>query len=230
MTVRFIQISDTHIGATQDSTFRTYAPYPKCEALIKYINALDVELDFVVHTGDVCGDKATHATSAHYELAKGLFDRLKVPVYYVAGNHDAPELMKQGLSFGAHENLSDTEESLAYRFTLNGELFLCVDARVGPQRGGHLSEQHLAQIKEAIESHPGGVIIFTHYPILPVGCPWIDDTMLVDNGSKLHDLLTPHASRVRGVFHGHIHQSILYRRQHNCQKSFHFGCLEYKLL
>ena len=36
--------------------------------------------------------------------------------------------------------------------------------------------------------------------------PWMDQNMLILNGDELHRALLPAVNRLRGVFHGHIHQ------------------------
>jgi predicted phosphodiesterase len=37
--------------------------------------------------------------------------------------------------------------------------------------------------------------------------PWMDANMLVMNGEEVHAALLPARQRIRGVFHGHTHQS-----------------------
>jgi 3',5'-cyclic AMP phosphodiesterase CpdA len=50
------------------------------------------------------------------------------------------------------------------------------------------------------------VTLFMHYPVWPLNSEWMDGNMLVENGRVFHNLLLPAKERLRGVFHGHIHQ------------------------
>jgi 3',5'-cyclic-AMP phosphodiesterase len=80
----FVQISDTHIGPTQDYERHGYASYPCAERLVELLNNLPVKPEFVIHTGDV----VTEPDPRSYRLAAELFARLELPIYYVNGNHD----------------------------------------------------------------------------------------------------------------------------------------------
>lgn len=160
--------------------------------------------DFVIHTGDVAYD----ADPAAYELAAAIFSRLQVPVYYVNGNHDGVGLIKDYLPMGPKTDLSDDPSTLSYAFEVRGERFVVLDTRgpddIDPQ--GLLSEAQLAVARA--EAQPDGppLTIFMHHPIWPLNSEWMDANMLVRNGRLLHDILLPARHRLRGVFHGHVHQ------------------------
>jgi 3',5'-cyclic AMP phosphodiesterase CpdA len=74
----FVQITDTHLGC-KDNLERT-------EKIIEKINALPFKVEFVVHTGDIFNDNIEDANAV--DAAKGLFSKLKVPIHFIAGNHD----------------------------------------------------------------------------------------------------------------------------------------------
>ncbi|MBU1241091.1 metallophosphoesterase [Myxococcota bacterium] len=78
VTFSFVQITDTHLGHG-DHDQRTLA-------VINAINTLPYPVDFVVHTGDIFMDNMLEPRLV--EKAAALFGRLKIPCYFVPGNHD----------------------------------------------------------------------------------------------------------------------------------------------
>jgi Icc protein len=47
-----------------------------------------------------------------------------------------------------------------------------------------------------------------HYPTLPMNSIWMDKNMQILNGTAFHQALLPARDRLRGVFYGHVHQSL----------------------
>ena len=64
----FVHISDSHVGGTEDYIYNGTAPLPGFRLALEAVAELPCHVDFVVHTGDVCGDKVNHATKEAYEL------------------------------------------------------------------------------------------------------------------------------------------------------------------
>src|SRR5579859_4096157 len=91
--MRFVHITDTHIGPTPDYETIGHKSLPALQALVERINTLPFEPDFVLHTGDIVDD----GDEASYRLARGVLEKLRAPIYYVLGNHDRPEPMQRVL-------------------------------------------------------------------------------------------------------------------------------------
>ena len=203
-TVYFAIISDTHIGPTADYQRHERYPLPCARKLVQTINNLPTRPDFVIHTGDIVADPDLAA----YELASGVFAAVEAPIYYVNGNHDAAADIHKYFSMGPKQDVSADLGVLSYTFAVKGYRFLVLDAR-GPEEidpNGLLSEAQLALVRQ--EAQPAGppLTVFIHYPVLPLNSIWMDKNMLVLNGAELHEALLPASERLRGVFHGHVHQ------------------------
>ncbi|MBN2713553.1 MAG: metallophosphoesterase [Planctomycetes bacterium] len=74
----FVQITDTHFG-DGDGIKRT-------RKVIEMINALPMQIECVVHTGDITMDKLDDKNIVESGLS--VMNKLSVPVHYVPGNHD----------------------------------------------------------------------------------------------------------------------------------------------
>jgi 3',5'-cyclic AMP phosphodiesterase CpdA len=203
--VYFVHISDTHVGPTADYARYGYLSLPCTLRVIEIINAMAVQPDFVIHTGDV----VTHPHPDSYRLAAEVFATLRAPIYYVTGNHDTSADIHHYLPMGPKTDCQESRDVLSYSFDVKGYRFLVLDAR-GPDSidpHGLLSE---AQLETAArEARPDGppLAVFTHFPTLPLNSTWMDKNLLILNGERLHETLLPARNRLRGVFYGHIHQA-----------------------
>lgn len=205
-TLYFVHISDTHFGPTPDYSRHDHYPLPCARQLVQIINTMPMRPDFVIHTGDV----TTEPDPRSYRLAAETFAHLEVPIYYVNGNHDTAEDIRRYLPMGPKDDLGDDPDRLSYSFERNGFRFLILDARgsdeIDPQ--GELPGSQLDLAAEESQRDGPPLLVFVHYPVLPLNSIWMDSNMLIMNGSELHQALLPARRRLRGVFHGHVHQSM----------------------
>jgi 3',5'-cyclic-AMP phosphodiesterase len=209
-TVVFAHISDTHFGPAPDYIRHGFAALPCAERLVAVLNDLPFRLDFAVHTGDV----VTEPDERSYRLAAATFARLACPVYYVPGNHDAAAQIRRLLPMGPCRTLADDPDLLTFAFEARGQRFLVVDA-CGPAEvdpHGVLSTAQLAVLDGELTPDGPPLSVFCHFPPLPMGIPWIDETMLILNGEELHRRLAAAGPRLRGVFIGHVHQALTVHR------------------
>jgi Icc protein len=179
--------------------------------LVELLNNLSVKPEFVIHTGDV----VTEPDPRSYRLAAELFARLELPIYYVNGNHDTAAEIKQYLPMAAHEPFCGDPDSLSYSFNLKGERFLVLDGRAPDELDPHgiLSDSQLEWLRrEAVGEGPMAdglpLTVFLHFPVVPMNAIWMDANMRLLNWEAVHEALRPAVNRLRGVFHGHVHQSM----------------------
>lgn len=226
--IRILQLGDTHWAC--DPINQQIDPQARFEELCNWIAKLTDPIDFIFHTGDwVHRGQLPSDSGRSTQIAWGRLAQLGIPVLTAVGNHDHRQALRECLSnslpHGWLLNRIDSQpERLAYWFSLEKkslslESFLVLDAR-GPQEidpRGNLCSKQLAAVEELLADPLRSWTIFLHYPPIPLDCTWIDQTMLIENGEQLHSILVRHASKIRGVFFGHVHrplcclkQSILY--------------------
>jgi len=202
--VYFVHMSDTHIGPTRDYHLRGQYSLPCARRLVEIINELPQRPDFVIHTGDVVSDPDPDA----YRLAAATLDDLDVPIYFVNGNHDSAGDIRTFLSMGPKVDAGSDSTRLAYTFEVKGYRFLVLDAKgpesINPQ--GLLSDSQLQLAAAEAQEDGPPLVVFIHYPVQPLNSIWMDNNMLIVNGQSLHETLLPARTRLRGVFHGHVHQ------------------------
>lgn len=205
--IRFIHITDTHIGSSKDFVQYGVRPYVCAETLISHINNFKVPVDFILHTGDVA---ATKPYEEEYKTAQGLLKKINYPVYYATGNHDRSSFILQYLKQGAREPLVQDKTKNAYRFDKSGYQFIVLDAR-GPDEidpHGSLSEDQFEALEKEIETSSLPLIVCLHYPPITLDSPWINENMLLLEGDRMHNVFKKAGSRLLAVFFGHIHRGL----------------------
>jgi len=202
--VYFLHISDTHLRPNKDFEIHGRLPYQNFERLVNAIQNLPVQLDFLMHTGDVTGNAEPEA----YALASDLLATLDIPIYYAAGNHDDPNQM-QNLPMG--NRTAQQDALVSYTFDIKNERFIVLHTQ-GPHEeiggSGRLPDGQFDFLTKQIDSTPGRISIFLHHCPIHLDCDWHDDKIDLLNGDDLHTTLIPYKEKIRGVFFGHIHRGV----------------------
>lgn len=188
----FVQLSDIHWGYKGPDNPDAAVTLGKAVATV---NALDVQPDFIVFTGDL-----THTTDDAAERRRRMteFKRivadLKVrDVRFMPGEHDAS--LDRGAAFKEHFGATH------YAFDHRGVHFVVVDnvsdagARIGDEQLAWLAAD-LARLDKAAP-----IVVLTHRPLFDLAPKWDWATR---DGAKALQLLMPFQNVT--VFYGHIHQ------------------------
>ena len=196
----FVQLSDTHWGFEGAPNPDARGTLPKA---IAAVNALPVQPDFVIFTGDL-----THITEDGAERRKRLAEfrdlarGLQAPVVrFIPGEHDAA--LDNGRAF--KEFFGDTH----YTFDHRGVHFIVLDNVSDP--AAQLGDAQLAWLADDLKAQPvdAPIVVFAHRPLFDLYPQWDWATR---DGAKAVDLLLPH--RHVTVFYGHIHQEHHHMTEH----------------
>jgi 3',5'-cyclic AMP phosphodiesterase CpdA len=189
----FVQLSDTHWG------FNGPAVNPDARGTlpkaIAAVNALEVQPDFIVFTGDL-----THTTDDGAERRKRLGEFKEIVgglknrnIRFMPGEHDAA--LDKGAAW--KEFFGETH----YSFDHKGVHFLVIDNVSDP--AARIGEEQLAWVKADLAKQPkdARIVVFTHRPLFDLAPEWDWATR---DGEQAMALLMPFQNVT--VFYGHIHQ------------------------
>ncbi len=181
MPVRFAHISDSHIGPDYDHRLYDTRTAPRLQRLVQRLNAMQHELDFVVHTGDVTSDPDTAST----RLAAQILGALEVPLYLVLGNHDSAMELRRVFPWPPPNADALPGERYSYTFCRNEHRFLVLDAVASPDMDpqGQLDATQLQAVDTCLARWPEPLTVFIHFPAMDLDCEWIDRQMLIVNGA-----------------------------------------------
>jgi 3',5'-cyclic-AMP phosphodiesterase len=194
-TLRFVQISDTHIGFDKPANTDVTATL---RAAIAKIKAAPESPAFVLHTGDL-----THLSKpAEFDTLQQVLSELAVPVFYVPGEHDVLE--DDGRSYLQRFG-QGTSGAGWHSFDKNGVHFIglvnVVNLKAGGlgTLGGEQLEWLEKDVKRLKSSTP--IVVFAHIPLWSVYPQWGWGT---DDSERALAYLKRFGSV--SVLNGHIHQ------------------------
>jgi 3',5'-cyclic-AMP phosphodiesterase len=193
--LRFVQISDSHIGFDKPANADVVATLRSAIARIKS----DPELPaFVLHTGDL-----THLSRpAEFDTLQQVLSELQVPVFYVPGEHDVLE--DDGKSYLQRFG-KDTHGAGWYSFEHGGVHFIGLVNVVNLKAGGlgTLGDEQLEWLEKDVKGLKSDtpIVVFAHIPLWSVYPEWGWGT---DDSERALSYLKRFGSV--SVLNGHIHQ------------------------
>jgi len=193
--LRFVQISDSHIGFDKPANTDVTATL---RAAIANINAAPDPPAFVLHTGDL-----THLSKpAEFDTLQQVLSELAVPVFYVPGEHDVLEDDGRGYlqRFG-----NGTQGAGWHSFDRNGVHFIGLVNVVNLKAGGlgTLGAEQLEWLEKDVKRFTSStpIVVFAHIPLWSVYPEWGWGT---DDSEQALSYLKRFGSV--SVLNGHIHQ------------------------
>jgi Icc protein len=201
--MRFIHITDTHVGSTPTYGLSGKPALATLEALVEAINNLPFQPDFVLHSGDVTDDGKIES----YRLARPILEKIKAPIYYVIGNHDRPTTMLPTLL-----DNQPTGERYDYEIEIGGFKMIVLDTRGPVDPAGTITSEQFAHLREVCRPDGPPLIIAMHHQPVLLDAHWLDQkwdnglSMPLDRAREFRDTIAPAKNRLRGVFFGHVHR------------------------
>lgn len=147
----FVQISDSHYG-TRTDIYKWLAPTPQLlEDALTFTNSL--QPDFVVFTGDLISVEADSFNElTHFK--KFVEERLKIPYYPVAGNHDGPDFSRV---FG--------QDRICYSFEHKGIFFVALTIRYENWDAGTGTFEKMEWLQKTLQQNKGKpTVLLMHNP------------------------------------------------------------------
>ena len=210
--MNIIQLTDTHLFASPDGNLRGLNTANSLARVVDLAKTLAPDL--VLVTGDLSQDE----TPASYDRLQRLLEPLEVPIYYLLGNHDNPEAMRQVW------NTVDASQPQVIRH--DDWQLLLLNSRVPGQVQGRLSADSLDWLEAQLQHCANPALIALHHPPIAPDDHW--EPIVLDNANALYQVIDRHP-QVRLVLSGHIHQPLHYQRGAVAFLTAPSTCLQYHL-
>jgi 3',5'-cyclic-AMP phosphodiesterase len=193
------QITDTHLFAEFDRTWKGLSTAHTLKAVLDRLQQIQPQPDLLLLTGDLSQDE----TPASYELLASLISPLKIPAYWIPGNHDNLSVMQQVLD----KPPIYPEKS----FQLGNWQFLLLSSVESGCNGGKLSPESLDWLdSQLLQTGDRPVMIALHHHPLPIDCE-IMDGMMLHNADEFFAIVDRYP-QIKIVVCGHIHQEFHQQR------------------
>ncbi|MFJ9779629.1 metallophosphoesterase family protein [Amycolatopsis sp. NPDC101161] len=192
--LRFVQISDSHLGFTGPANTAVEASFSHA---LTQINGLGYRPDFVMHTGDL-----THlSTPAQFDQVKQMLGTLDTGhVSTVPGEHDSIDDagQKYRAAFGA-----GTAGDGWYSFDVKGVHFIALVNTLSLEKLGHLGPDQLEFVRKDVAKLGADtpIVVFSHIPLFAMYPAWGWGT---DDAAQALSYLRRFSSVT--CLNGHVHQ------------------------
>jgi len=193
--LRFVQISDSHIGFDKPANTDVTATL---RAAIAKIKAEPQPPSFVLHTGDL-----THLSKpAEFDALQQVLSELGLPIFYVPGEHDVLE--DDGANYLQRFG-KGTQGAGWHSFDQNGVHFIGLVNVVNLKAGGlgTLGREQLEWLEKDVKRLKSStpIVVFAHIPLWSVYPEWGWGT---EDSARALSYLKRFGSV--SVLNGHIHQ------------------------
>lgn len=192
--LRLLHITDTHLHAETDARLRGVETYATLSRVLAHAANEARRPAAILATGDLSQDE----TPASYGHFRDLVAGFGLPVWYLPGNHDAPQHMTAML--GAAPFIAGGAQ-------VSGN-WCCIllDSFAAGDHGGRLAAAELERLDAALREHRARHVLLAihHYP-LPLGSRWLDELGLRNAADML--AIIDRSPQVRAVVAGHVHQA-----------------------
>ncbi|KMN81276.1 hypothetical protein VK98_14230 [Chromobacterium sp. LK11] len=194
--MRAAQISDTHLFAEAGGQLMGYDTYREFDRVLSQLERRHAaELDAILVTGDISQDES----AASYERFARRLERTGLPVYWLAGNHDAAPLAAEVL--GRYDFMRPLE-----RLETADWLLLALDSVRPGTDDGHIDERAAAAFRQGLAGAEAAgkrcAVLLHHHPAA-VGTPLLDSCMLQDT-ERFWELMAE-TPRLQLLLCGHAH-------------------------
>ena len=190
MPITVVQISDSHLFADKQALHCGVNVYHNFQRIIEQLSQI-TSLDAIVFTGDLTQD---HSEDSYRLFQQTVIKaRLTSPFYFLAGNHDSPELMLRLLSGKPFNN--------ANAFSIANWRFVLLSSKSATP-AGVIQHSELQRLKQENQTNDHLWCFMHHHPI-NVG--YFIDRHPLTNANEFWQV-AKQCSALKGVACGHVHR------------------------
>ncbi|WP_428603441.1 3',5'-cyclic-AMP phosphodiesterase [Sedimenticola sp.] len=192
--IRILQVTDCHLHTDTEWKLAGINTQLSFEWVMSLAERHKAETDLLLLTGDLVHD----ASAIGYTRLKRYVEDFGIRACCLPGNHDKPDMLRTHMQ----GRLVETPKEIK----LGNWLIVLLDSTLPHSEGGHLSDQELQTLDNALGNHPEHhVLIALHHHPIHINSAWMDK-MALDNPAPFLSILNRHGN-VKGVVWGHIHQT-----------------------
>lgn len=194
-----VQISDLHIKAAGQLTYKVVDTYHALQQVIDQINRMRPAADTVVITGDL----TDFGRDDEYRQVRQLLDTLQMPWFAIPGNHDDRQAFYRAFADKSWCPLpAPALNWVSDNFPVR---LIGLDSTIPGKPGGRLDSQTLQWLDEILQQAPDRpTMVMLHHPPFVSGIGHMDRQRL-ENPDDLQKITSRHPQVVR-LLCGHVHR------------------------
>lgn len=183
------QITDSHLFSEKEGLHHGHNVYKNLTRVLQAIYQ-SPEIDYIVFSGDLTQD---HTKQSYQNFVDAVHEaKIETPFYYLAGNHDEPELLAQYLSQAPFISSTTINHGHWQVQLLNSK---------GDTPSGYVHRQEFTKLKHAIKADKHQLLMMHHHPI-DLGY-FIDKHGLVNKTEFWQNISS--YDNIKAIACGHVH-------------------------
>ncbi|TWX68788.1 3',5'-cyclic-nucleotide phosphodiesterase [Colwellia demingiae] len=187
--VTFAQITDSHLFSSVDGLHHGHNVFSNLKQVLLSISD-NPAVKYIIFTGDLTQD---HTEQSYQNFVDCVLEcKITVPIYYLAGNHDEPELLDKYFSVSPFQ--ADKEINLSY-----WQIQLVDSKSATP--AGYVSEQAFVKLQHAVKKNKNQLLMMHHHPI-DVG--YFIDNHGLQNKDTFWQVINSY-DNIKAIACGHVH-------------------------
>ena len=216
------QITDMHAGGRVKMPGYEVDTVARLARAVDHLNGHRPRPDLVLATGDLTWNGAL----GEYEALRAELDRLAMPVYLLAGNHDDRDNLRR--VFADHGYLP-AEGFLHYTIEDRALRIVVLDTLVPGSVGGRLCAERLAWFADALAGAPERpTLVAQHHPPFDIGMPFFDRHSF-EGAAGLGEIVARNP-QIEMILCGHIHRALTRRWHGSVVAVTPSPCFQYPLV
>lgn len=195
------QLSDLHIQRPGKLLSGRVDMSASIARAVARVNALEPRPDLVMFTGDLVNS----GSRDEYRELRRHVESLTVPFYFIPGNHDSRDLLRE--AFPAHAYLTANGEFIQYTLEDFPVRIVALDTMDPGKESGMLDAPRLGWIDNTLGKAPDRpTMVFMHHPPFAGGIEYMDE-INCSGAESLEPIIRKH-SQVELIACGHVHRPI----------------------
>ncbi len=192
--VLLAQLSDLHLGATQEEA----DPAVRLETVVEAVLALPNPVDAVLVSGDLSDDGSAES----YRIARSLLDRFECPVHVLPGNHDDRARLREAFALPG-----EGAEPIHYGVDVGDLRLVALDSNVPGRDPGAFPPETLAWLDEELgRERERPTMLAVHHTPLATGLPGWDAINLAPAEREALAAVVARHPQLRMIVGGHLHR------------------------
>jgi 3',5'-cyclic AMP phosphodiesterase CpdA len=194
------QISDCHVVDPGDLFADRIDSSAALRSAVDTINALELQPDLVIGTGDLVND----GTSVQYDRLAEALAGLRAPFVPFPGNHDDRSELRR--RYADVLPAGEPTDPIDVVIDLPDLAIVAIDTTIPGSNEGTLSDAQLRWLDEQLTAIERPVVVVQHHPPVPSGVGHMDAACGFDTGRAEAAVISGHR-HVEAVICGHLHRS-----------------------
>ena len=202
MSIRLVQITDTHLYADRDGVLAGVPTWKTFRAVMRQIEDRHSDFDYLILTGDLAEDAELGTYLMLREALGDWIERCRI----IPGNHDDPANLRKAFP----ELFSHSEGPLTFRLLAGDWIVIGLDSHLTGETKGRIDGEQLRSLADELANDRSTpVLLFVHHPPLAINVAWLDEVGLEGAGELIE--LIEASPQIKAVCAGHVHQEFVGR-------------------